>query len=136
MAPKNPTGTPKRVASRSSFPLPTMALAMPPPDSPTGALRRSHNQQASEPVENERQKKKCQSQFNEGLIMQIAASFGELVGDDGSDGIAGRKKRSADGGRIADDHGDGHGFAEGAREGQEDRAKDPRAGEGNDHLPS
>jgi len=28
-APKNPMGTPKSVARRSSFPLPTMALAMP-----------------------------------------------------------------------------------------------------------
>src|SRR5579875_559294 len=35
--PKNPTGTPKTIASSSSFALPTIALAMPPPVSPTGA---------------------------------------------------------------------------------------------------
>src|SRR5437763_1429066 len=36
MAPKNPMGTPKRVASRSILALPRMALAMPPPVSPEG----------------------------------------------------------------------------------------------------
>ena len=34
--PRNPIGTPIQVASSSSLALPSSALAMPPPDSPTG----------------------------------------------------------------------------------------------------
>jgi len=108
-----------------------MRSPIPPP-----ALGSSHNQQASEPVENERQKKEYESQLNKGLIMQIAGSFGELVGDNGGDRITGREERGANHRRVADDHGDGHGFAEGAREGQENGAHDAGTGKGYDDLPS
>src|SRR5260370_19197009 len=98
-------------------------------------MGRGHDQQAGQAIEDEGEKEEHQAKFDERMQSKIGGGLGEFVGDAGGDGIAGRKKRSANDGGIADDHGDGHGFAEGAREGQEDGAKDARAGEGNDHLP-
>src|SRR5229473_1471816 len=93
------------------------------------------DQQASEPVENEGKKKEHKSQLDQGLIMQVAGSFGELVGDNGGNGIPGSKQGSADGRSIADHHSDSHGFTQCPREGEEDRPQDATPGKGDDHLP-
>src|SRR5205807_825 len=67
--------------------------------------------------------------------------FGEEIPVDGSaamnggEGISGREQRIADHRRIADNHGDGHRFAEGPSQGQENRTKNARAGKRNDHFP-
>src|SRR5260370_2604915 len=98
-------------------------------------LGSSHNQQASEPVENESQKKEYEPQLDKGLVMEIAGSIGELVGDNGGNRIPGRKQRKADRRSIADHHGDSHGFAEGASKGQGNRAQNTRAGNGDEHFP-
>ena len=61
--------------------------------------------------------------------------FGELIGDGGSDGVAGRKQRGADGGSVADHHGDGHGFAESARQSEKHRAHNAGARPGDNNFP-
>ncbi len=85
----------------------------------TAALRSGNNQQACKAVEDEGKDEEHQAKLDQRLRMEIAGCFGEFVGDDGSNGLAGRKERSADDRGIADNHGDGHSFAKGPSEGQE-----------------
>ena len=99
------------------------------------ALRSGDDQDASQAVEDEGEEEEDEAELDQRLEIKVAGGFGEFVGDDGGDGVAGRKERGADGGRVADDHGDGHGFAESAREREEDGAHDAGAGEGDDHFP-
>ena len=80
-------------------------------------------------------KKEHEAEFDERLEIEIAGGFGELVGDDGGDGIAGRKERGADGRRVADDHGDGHGLAESASQREKNRTHDAGARERDDDFP-
>ena len=99
------------------------------------ALGSGDDQDASEAVEDEGEEKEDEAELDQRLEIQIAGGFGEFVGDNRGDGIAGREERGADGGRVADDHGDGHGFAEGARESEKNRAHDAGASEGDDDFP-
>src|SRR5436853_496274 len=79
---------------------------------------------AGEPVEDEGQEKQDESQLDQRLKVQITGSFGEFIGDNRGDGVAGRKQRGADGHDIAYNHGDRHGFAEGTRESEKNRTHD------------
>src|SRR5438132_14308165 len=67
--------------------------------------------------------------------MKLAGGFSGFIGDDGGNGISGRKERSADRRSVANHHGDGHGFAEGSGKGQENGTKNSGAGKGNDYFP-
>src|SRR5712664_3780681 len=100
------------------------------------ALQGGDNQQAGEAVEDKCEDEEDQSEFDQRFEIKIAGGFAEFVGDDGGDGIAGGKQRSADNGAIADNHGDGHGLAKCAGERQKDRAEDAAPGKGYDHFPS
>ena len=71
--------------------------------------------------------KSTRPEFDQGVNVKVAGRFGELIGDDRGDGIAGGEQRGGDFGIIADDHGHGHRFTERPGHGQEDRAQDAGA---------
>src|SRR5438552_10457396 len=102
---------------------------------PAAAPGSGDDQQTRKAVEKEGQEEEHQAKLDQGLRMELAGGFGEFIGDDGGNGISGRKERSADDGRIADDHGDGHRFAERSGKGQENGTKNARAGKRNDNFP-
>src|SRR5271170_1989880 len=56
--------------------------------------------------------------------VEIADRFGELIGDGGGDGGAGREHGGGNSVRVADDEGHGHGLAEGAAEAEHHAADD------------
>ena len=93
------------------------------------------NQQPRQAVEDEGEQEQHQAEFDQRLEIEVAGGFGEFVGDDGGDGVARRKQRGTDGGRVADDHGDRHGFAQSARQRQENGAHDAGPRKRNNDLP-
>ena len=60
--------------------------------------------------------------LGQGRQVEIALGFGVFVGDDTGQGIGGIKERQRNLGAVADNHGDGHGFAQGAPQTQNHRA--------------
>ena len=53
---------------------------------------RGQNQQPRQAVDDERDGEKDQPQFDERAEVKVAGGLGEFVGDDGRDGVAGRKR--------------------------------------------
>src|SRR5205807_9926007 len=94
------------------------------------ALGSGDNQQARKAVEDEGEDEKHQAKLDQGLRMELTGCFGEFIGDHGGDGISGREQRRADHRRIADNHGDGHRFAEGPSQGQKIEPKMPARAKG------
>ena len=62
----------------------------------------------------------AEAQLDQGAEVEVSCRFREFVGDHGSDGISGRKKRRSDLRSVADDHRNRHGFAQGPRQSQKD----------------
>ena len=96
---------------------------------------RGDDQKASEAIQDESHQEQHETEFDQRAQVQIAGGFREFIGDDGGNGIARRRKRSADLRVVADDHGDGHGFAQRARQRQKYRAHNSGASPGNHDFP-
>src|SRR6266581_3597983 len=94
MAPRNPMGTPKTVASKSNLALPRIALAMPPPDSPTGAGQGQEN----------RAKNACAGKGNDHFPCGFPARGPEREGGFALVARDGEKHFTGDGNDIGDDH--------------------------------
>src|SRR5208283_2447126 len=62
----------------------------------------------------------------------LGAGLGEVIGQQGGQGVGGGKERDADPVGVADEHGQRHGLAQGAAESQDDAAEDAAGGGGQD----
>ena len=98
-------------------------------------LGRAENQNPRQAVDDDRQAEQHQAEFDQRARVQLAGGLGELIGDHRGDRIARRKQRSVNLGIVADHHGHRHGFPQGARQGQENRAHDAVPRKGNDDVP-
>src|SRR5579859_411285 len=94
------------------------------------------NQQSGESVEYKRESEENETELDEDMNVKRGCGLGELIGDDGGNGIAGSEKRFVNGRVVADDHCDSHGLAQGARQGQKDRPEYAGTSVRNDNLRS
>src|SRR5690242_12811863 len=108
---------------------------------PSGhAARYRPHQQLGQDVDDNRDQEQGQADFNQRAEVEVAGGFAEFVGDNARHGVSGGEEGFGDFGAVADDHGDGHGFTEGATESEDDAAENSDAGVGQDsganHLPA
>src|SRR5579862_1161267 len=88
----------------------------------------AHEQQLGDEVHDDREGEENQADLEKGLQISVRGRFGELVGDDAGEGIAGLEKRSGDDRAVAYDHRDGHRLAQGAAQTEDDGAKESPLG--------
>ena len=104
------------------------------------APRDGPDQQLGNCVDDDGDDEEGEADLDQGAAVQVAGGFGKLVGDDGGHGGAVGEQRSVDLGGVADDHGDGHGFAQSAAQAENDGADnaDARIAQNADanHLPA
>ena len=79
--------------------------------------------QLGEDVDQHGHAEQHEADFKQRAQIQIAGGLVEFVGDDAGQRVAGREQRFDDLRRVADDHRDGHGFAERAAQSENDRAE-------------
>src|SRR6266849_3114325 len=76
-----------------------------------------------------------ETDLNQRALIHVPGRLDELVGDDRSQRVAGRKDRMRDLGPVADDHGNGDGLGEGASEREDRGAEEAGSGRRQDHVP-
>ena len=92
-------------------------------------------QQLREKIRQDGDPEQHQADLNQGAQINIGGRLGELVGNHARQGVTGREQRFAICGRVADDHGDGHRFAQRATEAEDDRTEKPFARIAQDREP-
>src|SRR6266481_5596035 len=75
-------------------------------------------------VDDDGDEEEREADLDERAEIDVAGGFGELSCNDAGEGVGGSEEGFADVGMIADDHGDGHGFAERAAETEHNGADD------------
>src|SRR3979490_1958204 len=83
--------------------------------------------EAGDGVDDDGDEEEREADLDERAEIDVAGGLGELSCNDAGEGVGGGEEGLADVGVIADDHGDGHGFAEGAGGAKHNGADDAAA---------